>query len=159
MHSKGRTHGRTRVCHRRQRICREGRGRGTDRGGVAGGGAGTQGKPSRPESAWPSEVRLVYGDLLDPGPVESGIFQADAVIHLVGIIAENRSRNITFERIHVQGTRAVVEVAKRAGVKRFIQMSAIGAGRMPSAPTTKPNLPPSKSSAIATSTRRSFGLR
>jgi uncharacterized protein YbjT (DUF2867 family) len=78
-------------------------------------------------SAWPGEVRLVYGDLLDPGPVESGIFQADAVIHLVGIIAENRSRDITFERIHVQGTRAIVEVAKRAGVKRFVQMSAIGA--------------------------------
>ncbi len=72
----------------------------------------------------------MYGDLLDPGPVESGIFQADAVIHLVGIIAENPGRNVTFERIHVQGTRALVEVAKRAGVKRFIQMSAIEARPM-----------------------------
>jgi uncharacterized protein YbjT (DUF2867 family) len=77
--------------------------------------------------AFPPAVRVVYGDILDPGPVESGIFQADAVIHLVGIIAENRSRNVTFERIHVQATRAVIDVAKRAGVKRFVQMSAIGA--------------------------------
>ncbi|HEX4605023.1 MAG TPA: complex I NDUFA9 subunit family protein, partial [Candidatus Angelobacter sp.] len=49
----------------------------------------------------------------------------DAVIHLVGIIME-QGRN-TFERVHHMGTRNVVEAAKRAGVKRFIQMSALGA--------------------------------
>ncbi|HEX4125261.1 MAG TPA: NAD-dependent epimerase/dehydratase family protein [Tepidisphaeraceae bacterium] len=86
-----------------------------------------KGPKTRHDPSWPHSVRLVYGDLLDPGPMESAIFQADAVIHLVGIIAENRAKNVTFDRVHVQGTRAVVDIAKRAGVKRYIQMSAIGA--------------------------------
>jgi len=46
------------------------------------------------------------------------------VIHLVGIIVEKGSN--TFERVHHLGTRNVVEAAKRAGIKRFVQMSALG---------------------------------
>jgi uncharacterized protein YbjT (DUF2867 family) len=48
----------------------------------------------------------------------------DAVIHLVGIIVEKGTN--TFERVHHLGTRNVVEAAKRAGIKRFVQMSALG---------------------------------
>jgi NADH dehydrogenase len=49
-----------------------------------------------------------------------------AVIHLVGIIMEKPSKGITFERIHFEGTRAVVDAAKRNGIGRFIHMSALG---------------------------------
>ena len=53
--------------------------------------------------------------------------EADAIIHLVGIIAEVRRRGQTFQRIHVEGTRSVVDEAKRAGFDgRFVYMSAIG---------------------------------
>lgn len=48
----------------------------------------------------------------------------DAVVHLVGIILE-KGRN-TFERVHHLGARNVVEAAKRAGIRRFIHMSALG---------------------------------
>ncbi len=48
----------------------------------------------------------------------------DAVIHLVGIIMEKGTN--TFERVHHLGTRNVVEAAKRTGIKRFVQMSALG---------------------------------
>ena len=51
----------------------------------------------------------------------------DAVVHLVGIIEENRPKGVTFERIHVKGTRTVVEEAKAAGIGRFVHMSANGA--------------------------------
>jgi nucleoside-diphosphate-sugar epimerase len=50
----------------------------------------------------------------------------DAVIHLVGIIMEYPSKGITFQRIHFEGTQAVVDAAKAAGVKRFVHMSALG---------------------------------
>ena len=49
----------------------------------------------------------------------------DAVIHLVGIISEvGRS---TFEDIHISGTRNIVMTAQKAGIKRFVHMSALGA--------------------------------
>ena len=51
---------------------------------------------------------------------------AEAVIHLVGIIQEGRGGQ-TFQRIHVEGTRNVVEAARASGFQgRFIYMSAIG---------------------------------
>ena len=54
----------------------------------------------------------------------------EAVIHLVGIIHEVPARGVTFERIHVEGTRQVVEAATRAKVRRYIHMSAQVRGRM-----------------------------
>jgi uncharacterized protein YbjT (DUF2867 family) len=47
------------------------------------------------------------------------------VIHLIGIIVE-KGKN-TFERVHHIGTRNVVGAAKRTDIKRYIQMSALGA--------------------------------
>jgi NADH dehydrogenase len=67
--------------------------------------------------------------------VSGGLFGADlagaladcaAVIHLVGIIMERPSKGLTFDRVHVDGTRAVVDAARRAGVKRYLHMSALG---------------------------------
>ena len=49
------------------------------------------------------------------------------MVHLVGIIDESPSKGVTFERIHVEGTRNVVEAARAAGVDRFVHMSANGA--------------------------------
>jgi len=66
------------------------------------------------------------GDLFDPSALAKAMEGCDAVIHLVGIIKELPSRNVTFERIHVEGTRAVVDAARRAGMSRFIHMSALG---------------------------------
>ncbi len=51
----------------------------------------------------------------------------DAIIHLVGIIQENPRKGQTFQRVHVEGTRNVVDEAMRAGFDgRFVYMSAIG---------------------------------
>jgi uncharacterized protein YbjT (DUF2867 family) len=72
------------------------------------------------------EVREIRGDLFDTAALDRGMSGCDAVIHLVGIIMEKPSQDITFERMHFEGTRAVVEAAKRNGVGRFIQMSALG---------------------------------
>ena len=51
----------------------------------------------------------------------------DAIIHLVGIIQEVRGKGQTFQRVHVEGTRNVVDEALRSGFDgRFVYMSAIG---------------------------------
>ncbi|HSU69255.1 MAG TPA: NAD(P)H-binding protein [Tepidisphaeraceae bacterium] len=71
-------------------------------------------------------VNVVQGDLFAPPVLDSGLRGCDAVIHLVGIIMEKPSKGVTFERIHFEGTRAVVDAAKRNGIRRYIQMSALG---------------------------------
>jgi nucleoside-diphosphate-sugar epimerase len=76
----------------------------------------------RPQDA----VRSIKGGLFDPAALDEGIAGAEAVVHLVGIIMERPSRGVTFERIHFEGTRAVVDAALRNGVRRYVQMSALG---------------------------------
>jgi uncharacterized protein YbjT (DUF2867 family) len=70
-------------------------------------------------------VSAVRGDVVTGAGLDEAMRGCDAVIHLVGIIME--IGDATFEHVHYQGTRNVVAAAKRAGVKRFVQMSALGA--------------------------------
>lgn len=72
------------------------------------------------------KVRTAPGDVFDPAALDSGLAGCDAVIHLVGIIVEKPSAGVTYERVHVQGTKAVVDATKRAGVRRYVHMSALG---------------------------------
>ncbi len=76
-------------------------------------------------------VEVFVGDCLAPGTVTPAVAGCDAVIHLVGIIREFPGRGVTFERVHVQATRNLVDQAKAAGVKRYLHMSALGARPAP----------------------------
>jgi uncharacterized protein YbjT (DUF2867 family) len=69
-------------------------------------------------------VEWIAGDVVEGSGLDVGMNGCEAVIHLVGIIVE-KGRN-TFERVHHLGTRNVVQAARRAGVRRFIHMSALG---------------------------------
>jgi uncharacterized protein YbjT (DUF2867 family) len=71
-------------------------------------------------------VRTVQGDVLDARAMTEAMGGCAAVIHLVGIIEERPAKGVTFERMHVEATRAVVEAAKSAGVGRYVHMSALG---------------------------------
>jgi NADH dehydrogenase len=73
-----------------------------------------------------ASVRTANGSIFDPASLDAAMTGCQAVIHLVGIIMEKPSAGITFERVHVEGTRNVVDAAKRNGIKRYIQMSALG---------------------------------
>lgn len=71
---------------------------------------------------------LAFGDIGDtPDRLAQLIRSSDAVIHLVGIIEEKPSKGITFEKLHVEGTRNIAQASLQANVKRFIHMSALGA--------------------------------
>lgn len=71
-------------------------------------------------------ARVVTGSITDPASLQGAMEGADAVIHLVGIIREVPRKGITMDRIHRQGTENVLAEAKRAGVRRFEHMSALG---------------------------------
>jgi len=69
-------------------------------------------------------VEASLGDVLDPGSLDNALAGTNAVIHLVGIISEVGEN--TFENVHTRGTQSILAAAQRAGVRRFVHMSALG---------------------------------
>jgi uncharacterized protein YbjT (DUF2867 family) len=82
-------------------------------------------------------VELVQGDIADKASLEKAAAGVERVVHLVGIIQE--ARGATFRDVHVEGTRNVLEAAKKAGVRHFFHQSALGtrAGAMSAYHKTK----------------------
>jgi NADH dehydrogenase len=80
--------------------------------------------PQQTKLSAASQLKLIQGDVTDGTGLNEGMKGCDAVIHLVGIIVE-AGKN-TFERVHHIGTRNAVEAARRNGIARFVQMSALG---------------------------------
>jgi uncharacterized protein YbjT (DUF2867 family) len=71
-------------------------------------------------------IERVEGDVLARATLDHGMAGCDAAVHLVGIIREQPSAGVTFERVHVLGTRNVVDAAVATGVRRLLHMSALG---------------------------------
>lgn len=80
---------------------------------------------SRPAPV-PDHPRLARakGDVRDRASLVKAFAGCDAVAHLVAILRENPKRGVTFQSVHVEGTRNVVEAAKAVGARRILQMSA-----------------------------------
>lgn len=64
-------------------------------------------------------------DITKPDSVAAAVAGAEAVVNLVGILYERGKR--TFQAVHVDGAATVAAEAAKAGAKRLVQMSAIGA--------------------------------
>jgi len=69
-------------------------------------------------------VELVEGDVTRPETLTGKMDGCEAVIHLVAIISEEGGA--TFDKVIRQGTVNTVAEAQRAGVSRFLHMSAMG---------------------------------
>lgn len=72
------------------------------------------------------QVQIHPGDVTEPDSLPQAMQGCDAVIHLVGIIRELPDKGVTFKRLHVEGSRHVIEAAVAQGVKRYLHMSANG---------------------------------
>lgn len=70
--------------------------------------------------------RVTAGGLEDDDAIRAVLEGCDAVIYLVGILRENRSKGITFRRMQYDGVVRVADVAKASGILRFLLMSANG---------------------------------
>ncbi len=64
-------------------------------------------------------------NVLNLKEVENLCEGADIVINLIGILYEKR--RWTFEAVHVEAAQNIAKAAKKAGVKRLLHMSALGA--------------------------------
>jgi NADH dehydrogenase len=73
-----------------------------------------------------SECRITKGDLGSPDAIDAVVTGCDAVIYNVGILREYPRAGITFEALQYRGAESVAEAAKRAGIRRFLLMSANG---------------------------------
>ena len=73
-----------------------------------------------------SGVEAVEGDVTRPDSFTGHLNGCDATINLVGIIREFPARGMTFDKLHVEATRNMVDAAKGAGITRYLQMSALG---------------------------------
>jgi uncharacterized protein YbjT (DUF2867 family) len=71
-------------------------------------------------------VDVVAADVHDPATLRELIEGAGAVINLVGVLHDGRGKN-SFEQAHVELTRKVLAACAANGVKRYVQMSALGA--------------------------------
>ncbi len=69
-------------------------------------------------------IEVVPGDISDKVSLEKAAEGIERVIHLVGIIQE--TPGVTFRGVHVEGTRNVIEAARKAGVRHFFHQSALG---------------------------------
>lgn len=69
-------------------------------------------------------VEVVQGDVSDKASLEKAVQGVERVVHLVGIIQE--APGATFQSVHVDGTRNLVEAARKAGVRHFLYQSALG---------------------------------
>ena len=67
--------------------------------------------------------REVLGDVADPDAVGRAVRGQDAVLHLAAKVDVVGPRE-QYERANVQGTAALVEAARAAGVGRFVQVSS-----------------------------------
>ncbi|RDI95128.1 complex I NDUFA9 subunit family protein [Meiothermus sp. QL-1] len=75
----------------------------------------------------PLKVRYVVADAARGEGLDEAARGQEALIYLVGIIRERGDQ--TFHQAHVEGVRHALVAAQRAGIRRFVHMSALGATR------------------------------
>jgi uncharacterized protein YbjT (DUF2867 family) len=70
------------------------------------------------------QIVLVSGNLAHPDSLNGKLDKSYAVINLAGILFEHGRQS--FSHLHAQGAEKLAQMAKAAGVTRFIHMSALG---------------------------------
>lgn len=75
---------------------------------------------------WREGVEPRAGNVARDAEVRGAAEGCDAVLHIVGIVDEVPPE-VTFDNVNVQGTRRIVEEAERAGVRRLVYVSSLGA--------------------------------
>jgi dihydroflavonol-4-reductase len=71
-------------------------------------------------------LELVRGDVLEGPELEEALAGCEAVFHLAGLVSRDPDDGQRMMRIHVDGTRRVMELAAAAGVKRVVVASTSG---------------------------------
>jgi uncharacterized protein YbjT (DUF2867 family) len=75
---------------------------------------------------WASGVEPREGSVSSDDAVAGAAEGCDAVLHVAGIVSESPPES-TFQAVNVEGTRRLAREARRAGVRRFVYVSSLGA--------------------------------
>jgi NADH dehydrogenase len=76
-------------------------------------------------AAWRDRVEFRRGDVTKPETLLAALAGTDAVLHLAAIPRDRRG-GAELRLVNTEGTRAVVEAMKTAGVRRLVHMGAMG---------------------------------
>jgi dihydroflavonol-4-reductase len=91
----------------------------------------------------------VVGDILDGAALERAMRGCDAVFHLAAVYSYTRARAREMHAVNVDGTRAVLDAAARAGVRRVVHTSSCATcGPVPGRAATEADAPPSWELAV-----------
>jgi dihydroflavonol-4-reductase len=71
-------------------------------------------------------VECIRGDVLEGGELDSALRDCAAVFHLAGLVSRDPDDGQRMMRLHVDGTRRVLERAAAAGVRRIVVASTSG---------------------------------
>jgi nucleoside-diphosphate-sugar epimerase len=107
-------------------------------------------------------IKLVIAPLQDSAVIARELQGQDVVIHLAAAQHEAEQPESYFHRVNVEGTRSLLELAAKAGVRRFVHGSTIGvygsaaAGRLDEASPLAPDNPYGRTKAAAEKVVREF---
>ena len=89
-----------------------------------------------------AEVRDERVDLLDAEGLERVVRGCEFVVHVAALYSFDAPAE-AFERVNIEGTRTLLDVAARTGVRRFVHCSTAGTcGPVPGRPATEEDAPP-----------------
>ena len=71
------------------------------------------------------QIEVVQANIRNAASVARALDGAEACVNLVGVLWEGGRQG--FQTIHAMGAKTVAEAAAKAGITRFVQMSALGA--------------------------------
>jgi nucleoside-diphosphate-sugar epimerase len=82
----------------------------------------------RDRALWGAGVEPRAGSVARDDEIRGAAEGCDAILHIAGVIDEIPPE-VTFENVNINGTRRIVEEARRAGVGRLVYVSSLGAER------------------------------
>lgn len=72
------------------------------------------------------QVQLVYGDITDRNALKAAMNGVDTVFHTAAYVELGLVNAAEMQRVNVEGTRAVMEVAQELGVAKVVYCSTVG---------------------------------
>lgn len=72
-----------------------------------------------------AHVELAEGSVEDASSVDAAVNGVDAIIHCAGLVKARNEAEL--DRVNVEGTRNLIDAAKKHGVKRFVHVSSLEA--------------------------------
>jgi dihydroflavonol-4-reductase len=122
----------------------------------------TPAEQSRCDALTKAGIKLVIAPLEDSAVIARELQGQDAVIHLAAAQHEAEQPESYFHRVNVDGTRSLLELAAKAGVRRFVHGSTIGvygsaaAGSLDEESPLAPDNPYGRTKAAAEKVVREF---